>query len=301
MKYSDFHVDGGEYFRFKICRSFDNSPFYAFNSLFDPNTEFDDRDLVDKYESYSPIFISANKGAMMFIANNFTQNIGTIGGVINIQSPNFEQAMSDFEVKNSSSWTFKSCSSCSPTTHAENSLNETLPVIIIKDNIFERNMAYFAGNAFYISSTLRSTALFDYLQFCGAGIMIEDNLFENNIGMKRHNGGAGVVRCKRFATIDESIDDYFVSHQKTSGLFLKERNATDSELTSHGADNQDDLDYTYFEDPSTSVMNVTDLFDVDSDGLYQTNYTVMKYATYITNNTFRNNMSGKKGTALLVS
>lgn len=61
------------------------------------------------------------------------------------------------------------------------------------------------------------------------------------------------------------------------------------------------MNYTYYEDPSEAVMNVTDLFDLDDKGSYRTNYTVMKYATYIYNNTFRNNMSGKKGTALLIS
>ena len=188
----------------------------------------------------------------MFVANNFTQNIGTIGGVINIQSPNFEQAMSDFEVKNSSSWTFKSCSSCNSATHSENGLNETVPLIVMKFNRFEKNMAYFAGNAFYISNTLRSTGFLDYLQFCGAGIMIESNQFEYNIGMKRHNGGAGVIRCRRFADVDLAVEDFFVSHKKTSGLFLKLRNATDEELLSRGVDSQDELDdYNYFEDPET--------------------------------------------------
>ena len=44
----------------------------------------------------------------------------------------------------------------------EYGLNETLPVVIVKDNHFEKNMAYFAGNAFYISSTMRTTELIDY-------------------------------------------------------------------------------------------------------------------------------------------
>ena len=61
------------------------------------------------------------------------------------------------------------------------------------------------------------------------------------------------------------------------------------------------MNYTYFENPEESVMNVTDLFDFNSDGSYRTNYTVMKYGTHISNNTFHNNLSGKKGTALLVS
>ena len=77
-------------------------------------------------------------------------------------------------------------------------MNETLPAIIIKDNRFEKNMAYFAGNAFYIRNTLRTETIFDYRQFCGAGILIESNVFKGNIGMKRHNGGAGVIRCPRY-------------------------------------------------------------------------------------------------------
>ena len=46
---------------------------------------------------------------------------------------------------------------------------------------------------------------------------------------------------------------------------------------------------------------MTDLFDFDDHGLYRTNYIILKYVTYVTNNTFRNNFSGKKGTALMVS
>ena len=38
---------------------------------------------------------------------------------------------------------------------------------------------------------------------CGAGILVEDNLFYGNIGMKRHNGGAGVIRCARLTTHDD--------------------------------------------------------------------------------------------------
>ena len=117
-------------------------------------------------------------------------------------------------------------------------------MIVIKDNRFERNMAYFAGNAFYIYNLMKSTdeEEKDYLQFCGAGILIDSNVFEDNIGMKRHNGGAGVLRCKRTAYPlgnDEcrGIDclaDYVQG--MSSGLYLKERNATDEELEAWGAE-----------------------------------------------------------------
>ena len=67
-----------------MCDSYTYEGKYVFNNLFDPNGDFDDEHFVNKYESYSPIFISMNKGPMLFIANNFTQNIGTVGGMINI-------------------------------------------------------------------------------------------------------------------------------------------------------------------------------------------------------------------------
>ena len=56
---------------------------------------------------------------------------------------------------------------------------------------------------------------------------------------------------------------------------------------------QEDLNYTYFEDPIETTYNVTDLFDFDEDDNFRTNYTVLRYATYILNNTFKNNFSGK--------
>ena len=62
-------------------------------------------------------------------------------------------------------------------------------------------MAYWAGNAFHIQMTLKMyhgymTGNSDAWQTCGSGILIEDNFFAKNIGMKRHNGGAGVIRCQ---------------------------------------------------------------------------------------------------------
>ena len=57
-------------------------------------------------------------------------------------------------------------------------------------------MAYFAGNAYYITHTVkRLTDFQDYLNMCGAAVKIDNNLFEGNTGLKKHNGGAGVHRC----------------------------------------------------------------------------------------------------------
>ena len=82
---------------------------------------------------------------------------------------------------------------------------------------------------------------------------------------------------------------------------MRTRNATDEELEQWGADDQEDLNYTYYEDPIETTMNVTDIFDLNDNGDFRTNYTLIKYATYIVNNTFRNNYSGKKGTAMVIS
>ena len=45
---------------------------YIFDSMFDPHDEFEDDTFYGGYEAYSPIFISYNKGPMIFINNNFT-------------------------------------------------------------------------------------------------------------------------------------------------------------------------------------------------------------------------------------
>ena len=76
-------------------------------------------------------------------------------------------------------------------------------------------MAYWAGNAFHISLTIRiayaadsdAGTPSDAWQTCGAGILIDDNFFQGNIGLKKHNGGAGVIRCRH--TSSESDSDTF--------------------------------------------------------------------------------------------
>ena len=91
---------------------------------------------------------------------------------------------------------------------------------------------------------------------CGAGILIEDNLFYGNVGMKRHNGGAGVVRCEHMT----KWDDIFVEDHTTSGYPLQERNATLEELELEGYGYTDPKDSTkkYYDNPFFNYTNVTD-------------------------------------------
>ena len=84
-------------------------------------------------------------------------------------------------------------------------------------NTFDRNMAYFAGNAMYIAHTARKVYSFeDYRMMCGAGVHMESNIFEGNVGLKKHNGGAAIHRC--IYLTDEEND--LVANNHTSSLPL---------------------------------------------------------------------------------
>ena len=93
------------------------------------------------------------------------------------------------------------------------------PYIVIKENKFRNNMAYFAGNAFHLTYKMRMyEADYDSQQVCGAGILIEDNSFIGNIGLKKHNGGVGVIRCIHLPT----LQTYDAAHNINSGLLRYE-------------------------------------------------------------------------------
>lgn len=64
---------------------------------------------------------------MIFSNNTFSDNIGTTGGVIHIEQPNMMTAIE----------------------HGKRSY------LVIKENKFRNNMAYFAGNAFHLTYRMR--------------------------------------------------------------------------------------------------------------------------------------------------
>jgi hypothetical protein len=70
-------------------------------------------------ETVSPFFIKGNRGPIIFAGNQFRMNIGTSGGAIFITEPDFRF--------------------------------ENRPYIVMYDNTFSNNMAYFGGNAFSIN------------------------------------------------------------------------------------------------------------------------------------------------------
>jgi hypothetical protein len=98
--------------------------------------------------------------------------------------------------------------------------------------------------------------------------------------MKKHNGGAGIIRCKH---ITEELD--LPTFDYNSGLRrerIKVENDWEVKFLSE------------LEDPSTDTTKVYDKFN---DTIY---YRVLTYGTEIKGNTFANNYSGMKGSALLI-
>src|SRR5438105_193066 len=103
--------------------------------------------------------ISRNRGQTIINNNYFTENMGTFGGAITINSPDWMKGNNTY--------------------------------VVITNNNFRNNMAYFSGNAIYIRNTKRINKQND---IC-AGIHMQMNTFINNIGMKIHNGGAVSAYC----------------------------------------------------------------------------------------------------------
>lgn len=103
--------------------------------------------------------------------------------------------------------------------------------------------------------------------------------------MKRHNGGVGVITCK----VLNEINHYFYQRDISSGSYLSRR---------YDLSDEEEIDEEmeiYYTDPLTNTTNITDLIDP-----WNLNYTMLQYATVVTNNSFVRNYAGMKGTALLI-
>ena len=75
--------------------------------------------MYNKFERLSPIYISRNRDKIIFFFCTFKNNIGTFGGAITINNPDFKTS-------------------------------ENRPYFIISNCQFYNNMAYFSGNAVYM-------------------------------------------------------------------------------------------------------------------------------------------------------
>lgn len=72
----------------------------------------------DTFEKLSLFYISRNRAAILIDTNYFTKNIGTFGGAITINAPN---------------WSYGK-----------------FPLVYIQGNIFQGNTAYISGNSIYV-------------------------------------------------------------------------------------------------------------------------------------------------------
>ena len=168
-------------------------------------------------------------------------------------------------------------------SNADSSETNSHPYVYIEHNNFTNNMAYFAGNAIYMShSVKRIKEYHDYLYMCGAGVHIDNNNFIGNNGPKKHNGGAIMHRC--FKRLDSgNANKWWIRTDQTSSYMLASRNKTE--------DDPDDLEY-FYDDPTVVNDQITDLYD------NETVYTLLKYATKIVNNNFTQNYAGVQGSAI---
>ena len=241
--------------QFKTCVDLEWYARYFFLEVIKDNAEWKDEKMVHLLESVSAFVIKGNRGPMIFSGNEFRENIGTTGGVIHIEKP-------DFRFGNN-------------------------PYIVLAENTFTKNMAYWAGNAFHIQMTMRMVhsggTVNDAWQTCGNGILLVDNFFNGNIGMKRHNGGAGVIRCEHTTNTLTTVFDYLSGKQRGMhrDIIYDIRKNVVSNIT-------------HIDDPPTNKTTLVDLFDVDRS------YELLAYGTLIANNTFANNYSGMRGSALLI-
>ena len=124
------------------------------------------------------IYISRNLEQVIFYRNTFKRNVGTFGGAITINSPNFEHGIE--------------------------------PYTVFKDNTFINNMAYFAGGAVYIRLTKWESRL---EEIC-AGFSIEGDVYSENMGLKTSSGGALSIVCDYLT--DYSLEDYGMTSSYTS-------------------------------------------------------------------------------------
>ena len=108
----------------KVCQN--KVARYFLQEVIHPDSEWDDDLMIQTLENVATFMIKGNQGPIIFRENEFSENIGTTGGAIHIENPDFRYAD-----------------------------KERNPYIVIMENKFFNNMAYWAGNVFHISMTIR--------------------------------------------------------------------------------------------------------------------------------------------------
>jgi hypothetical protein len=161
-------------YKMAICR--DQKDIYMFGHGVSMQDDIDA--YFDKFERLSTIYVSRNRGKMIVRDSKFERNIGTFGGAVLINSPNWQVRKE--------------------------------PFVLFYSNKFLNNMAYLGGNAVYIRNTRRIDRMGDAC----AGVGFDSNYFSSNIGLKTSNGGAIGAVCK---LLDNPLhQDYMASSAYTN-------------------------------------------------------------------------------------
>jgi hypothetical protein len=103
--------------------------FVNFLNYYDPDVQ--DAELRDNYTTQSPVYIKGSKNEKIIMTDNvFEDNIGLSGGALHI----------DMKLSTEDN-------------NLPSSLYSYSPFVFLKGNRFERNMAFFSGNAIYIKGS----------------------------------------------------------------------------------------------------------------------------------------------------
>ena len=87
--------DPGNQVQMKVCVDNAWTSRYFFQEVIDPDETYDDSVTVNNIETVSPFYIRGNAGAIVFADNMFSENIGTTGGAIHIEDPDFRYAVNN--------------------------------------------------------------------------------------------------------------------------------------------------------------------------------------------------------------
>ena len=87
--FTDYNYD---YLQMKICQNDTWVARYFMHEVINPDTIWDDNLMVSTLENVATFMIKGNQGPIIFKKNEFIGNIGTTGGVIHIEDPDFRYA-----------------------------------------------------------------------------------------------------------------------------------------------------------------------------------------------------------------
>jgi hypothetical protein len=121
------------------CQSYSDRFVYALSDV-GQNTK-QDVELLNQFERLTPVSIAFNEKKIIFENNLFEDNVGLMGGAINIESPNMRNVTEKVDNPIAKKNLYKLLDM------------ESRPYTFIHNNTFTRNMAYLSGGSIFVRST----------------------------------------------------------------------------------------------------------------------------------------------------